>query len=539
MKLAKCLAAGLLWLLSILFAANVQAQDATTTTTGCDTVNGTQFNLEPRPNAVPQNSESVAFLLNKVGAGEDLIVGSATEFDLASRSRFVNNPAAVGVDVLNAFYVHRSGAGCTPNLEGSLNQQSFTPTFLAPSVVADPVRGSFALGAILGTSGVLLQRTTAATLLSTTACPSGTETILSAANSTCWPTVAVASFNPNFSNNLEVLSPQLAFDTRASGTGAGDLYVAAQVLNASAFPATSSIQILSCSGVTLNCSVSPLTVSGADTFGAHPWIQVRQDGAITISYWTFTRPFGQLPNPIDIKFVTCKPNGAPAVPTCSKPLLVTAVNVVANFNPGDNNFGSSLFPKHVSRRDAGGGFTTFLIYDRCRSLNPPEGISGTVALTDPVCTKVDVAMTLSTNGGTTWSLPAPVISAVGHQFFGSVALDASTSTTNIAYYSTQNDPFLQRSQIFLSQILPGSTTAEPAIALTSASTDPNAGIQNFIVSSATGVTDFGDRIGIAAAGTGTKGQSRVYVHYTWNNVFGTSSGTQQPDQNNTLVQFSY
>jgi hypothetical protein len=51
--------------------------------------------------------------------------------------------------------------------------------------------------------------------------------------------------------------------------------------------------------------------------------------------------------------------------------------------------------------------------------------------------------------------------------------------------------------------------------------------------------DFGDRIGIAAAGTGSNGQSRLYVHYTWNNVEGISNGVLQPDPNNTLVVFPY
>ena len=127
---------------------------------------------------------------------------------------------------------------------------------------------------------------------------------------------------------------------------------------------------------------------------------------------------------------------------------------------------------------------------------------------------------------------------MGHQLLGTIGLDASTGTTNIAYYSTQNDPFLQRAQVFLSQIPAGATKPNPAIALTSASTDPNIGIQDLILQNA-GNINFGDYIGLASAGTGSKAQSKIYVHYTWNNVFGISNGTQQPDQNNTLLLFSY
>jgi len=42
---------------------------------GCDTVNGTRFNLESRVNAVPQHSESVDFMLSRVSSGVDLVVG--------------------------------------------------------------------------------------------------------------------------------------------------------------------------------------------------------------------------------------------------------------------------------------------------------------------------------------------------------------------------------------------------------------------------------------------------------------------------------
>jgi hypothetical protein len=75
--------------------------------------------------------------------------------------------------------------------------------------------------------------------------------------------------------------------------------------------------------------------------------------------------------------------------------------------------------------------------------------------------------------------------------------------------------------------------------LTTDSTDPDAGIQDLIEPGGRIVIDFGDRLGLAAAGTGTAGQSKVYMHYTWNNVFGNFDGTSQPDQNNTLLGLSY
>jgi hypothetical protein len=122
---------------------------------------------------------------------------------------------------------------------------------------------------------------------------------------------------------------------------------------------------------------------------------------------------------------------------------------------------------------------------------------------------------------------------------GAIRTDASTNTTSIAYYSTQNDQFEQRVQLFLNQIPAGSTTVGPGSILTSAANDPSSGIADLTEPGAQGVVDFGDRMGIAAAGTGSKGQSRLYVHYTWNNVAGISNGVPQPDPNNTLVVFPY
>src|SRR2546423_102990 len=49
---------------------------------GCGTVTGTRFNREPRtpPDALPQNSTSVDFLLGAGLQGGDLVVGAANDF---------------------------------------------------------------------------------------------------------------------------------------------------------------------------------------------------------------------------------------------------------------------------------------------------------------------------------------------------------------------------------------------------------------------------------------------------------------------------
>jgi len=526
MKFARHSHVGLFCLFSAMLAGSLPAQETSVATDNSDgpvsspsvTVNldcnGTRFNREPRTNALPQNTESVDFLPNRVSPGVDLVVGAA-------------NDQRTSIGGFDAYYVHRQGSTCGVDFEGTLSSAAIDPT-----VVADPARDAFFFADMfLSLSQVVeVGRTTAANLLSSTACPSGTQ--LNGNNPNCWPVVRTADFtNPSISQ-AALLDPHMAVDPRTSGTGAGDVYVVAHYENLTKVPFPASVQVIACKNLTLTCG-SPVVASGTDTFGSFPYVQVRTDGLITISYWTYTKPFGTQPNPIDIKFVTCTPQGAPKAPLCSTPTLVATSNVPGLFAPGDSGFQNSLFPKHANRLEADGTtFTTFLVYDRCQS------IIGSPNFVAPACSKIDVVFTFSTDSGATWSTPE-VVESEGHQFFGTIRNDTSTETINIAYYSTQDDLFLQRAKVRIRQIAAGSTVLGPANILTTASTDPDAGIQNLIEPGGQGVIDFGDRIGLAAGGTGTAGQSKVYVHYTWSNVFGKFSGSAQPDQNNTLLGLSY
>lgn len=520
MRTAKHLAAGLLCLM-LLACGIAIAQDATVTVNAdCDS---TRFNLEPRLNAGPQDAASVDFLPNRVGPGVDLVVGAGN--DVAS----TRNQNRLGA--FDAYYVHRTGTNCAPNFEGAISITSINPV-----VAADAPRDAFFFADdVLGAGAVELARTSAVTLLSTTACPNGSQ--VNGNNPNCWPVEGLATFAGNNPGEDDVLrNSAIAVDPRTTGTGAGDVYVVAQVEVASAFPATSSVQLIACSNAALSCGAtstgSSALVSGTDTFGSFPDVHVRADGVITVSYWTFTKPFNVQPNnPINLKFVTCTPQGAPAAPKCSAPTLVATTNLPAIFSPAGAQFQDTLYPKHADRLNADGKtFTTFLVWDRCKA-RVPGNLSA-------ACTKVDVVLTLSTNNGATWSAPQ-VVETSGHQFFGNIRVDSSTKTTNLVYYSTQEDQFLTRAKVRMRQIAPGSTTLGAAVVLTPAS-DPSSGIADIIQNSTDGTTNFGSQIGIAVAGTGAAGQSKVYVHYTSNVINGIyNNGITAPDKNNTLVSVSY
>ena len=259
-------------------------------------------------------------------------------------------------------------------------------------------------------------------------------------------------------------------------------------------------------------------------------MQVRPDGGITISYRNTTFPGV---NKEEIKFVTCAPAGAPNPPTCSSPVLVTTVKTpVFDTMIGDLSMRDQLYPRHVHRLESDGKtVTTFMVYDQCDVAVIQQNGGG-----QPFCPKADVVVTSSTNDGATWSPIALVSPSPGQQFFGAIANDTSTGTVNIAYYSTENDFFQLRPQVFLAQISPGMTSVGKPQLLTSASADVQASPPIVELGQP---AFFGDRIGIAVTGTGIVGESTAYVSFTWTSIPGTYNGVSSPDVNNHLTTFQY
>lgn len=503
-------------------AALGSAQTSRPAATGCNSPDGSRFNLEPRLNAVVQAAESVALLPNRAGANVDLVV--ATGNDARGLS---TNPNATIISA-DAFYVQRSNASCAADFEGGLpsiaNMIDLFIPFGHPTVVADPARDAFFIadlrfGITHDNNGVGIVRTTAKTLLDPNTCPNGTEI----GTASCWTTGAVTNIT---TLNAFLFNPQIVVDLRPAGTGAGDIYTVVSQADPNNTLHTG-IFLTACTNG-LNCGNS-VKVSGADLEGDFGWVQVRPDGSITVSYRNTSFPGV---NPETIKFVNCKPQGAPAAPMCGAPVVITTErNPVFASNEGDAPTLNTLYPKHAHRLELDGkSVTTFLVYDRCDTAVRKIGVGSFV------CPKSDVVLTSSSDGGTTWSQVTNIANSSGQQFFANIAADTSTGTVNIAYYSTERDPFGERPQIFLAQVLPGVTTVGPPQLLTSAAADMQASSPILLQFQATG---FGDRLGLAASGTGITGQSRAYVSFTWNSVLGTYSGVSSTDVNNHLTLLQY
>jgi hypothetical protein len=494
------------------------------TGSGCNP-NGNQFDLEPLvnpPALTGQANGSVGFILGRGLNGVDLVVGVAVDARVLTPGLFYDG------FYLPAYYVQRANSNCAADFEGGVpvtRGSGDFPTATAPQVAADPAHDAFFMAYSVFKGGenyaMSIAKSTSANLLNGTNCPNGTQNNPNA----CWNLLVDANPLPFVSNYGNT---SIAVDQRTQGTGAGDVYVVASSDTFTDPGEKYQIALMACTNSTLNCSINVIA-SGHDKTTFYPEVQVRPDGGITISYTDIVFKKTLIPD-YQIKFVNCTPQGAPNPPTCSAPTLVTDAKLLG-IPPGDEmGFGDVAYPWHVDRLEADGKtVTNFLIYDECAVSTKTARNVGHY-----LCSKAEVVIASSTDGGNTWSSFLPVSpNTPGQQFLGNIALDESTGTVNIAYYSTQNDPMQLRTQVFLAQVLPGQTTVGPISQITSTLLDntPGCTVQQDAQCSY--------YVGVAAAGTGKKGQSHVYIHFPGSTNNGSFNGLAFPLYTNTLTQFDY
>jgi hypothetical protein len=475
----------------------------------CKTAPGVRFNLEPRVNAVLQNEPTADFILNGAGSGSDLVVQTAND------ARGNLPPGSAWDGSLSGYYVHTSSSvsttmDCSVQFEGGLPSFNNTLGLGATSVVADAVHGAFFAADNRFLDGGAIFRAAAADFLNPAKCPNGTHSEAQAES--CWmqtPPVQIAS------TFQEGIYPILAVDERTSGTGAGDVYVVGE---------GPSVFIVACTNL-LKCS-SMLTIDTDDNYN-NPFVQVRPDGLITISYMQSIS--GQSFYNQTINFVTCTPGGAPNPPVCGKPTTVATVTalLLAGAEPQGTAAMGFSYTQHANRQESNGNFTTFLVYDDCTNLYtapPPPN--------DPLtyCMATRVHMTFSTDNGQTWSTPVSVDNQDGFHFFPTITNDASTATVTIAHYSTEGDYFQHDIRVVLNQVLPGTTTPGSSKPVTTFTSNTNF---------AMGAAGFDLSMGAVARGTGVAGQSHLYLSFDSISVNGIYNGEPVPDGNNQIELITY
>lgn len=490
----------------------------------CNGPSGARFNLEPRVNAAAQNQPNADFLFNRAGADDDLIVQVAKDYR-------GNLPTVAWDQSVSGYYVHRSSTSdCSVQFEGGLppfTSQGVVYTGAGSAVVAaDPARDAFFVmdsrSGGSAASGFGLFRVSASTLLDPTACPNGTHTLAQATS--CWesrPPALVLSEDFGF--------PQIAVDERATGagTGAGDVYGLALGTDSSG---NTVLLVIACTNA-LKCG-STVSIPGPANPTGLEYLRVRSDGLITISFANVNGGLEGLQTD-DIFFVTCTPAGAPNPPTCGTPNLVqhVASPINSTFDPlfplANINMLMFTYPKHASRAESGGKFTTFLVYDDCTSpfqfQNPPVSI----------CVNAEVLMVTSTDDGKTWSSPVSVDAASGHHFYPAIATDTSTGIVNLAYYTTQGDSFNHEVGVFRNQILPGSTLPGAPQSVTTVRSAIDLAPQN------TNQNQLDFSMGVVARGGSVSGRSHLYTSFDSTVVPGIYRGYPLPELNNHIKEVTY
>lgn len=488
-------------------------------TVPCNAAAGARFNLEPRVNAAPQNQPNADFLLNRIAPNDDLIVQVADDFR-------GNLKTAVWDGSVSGYYVHASTtADCSVQFEGGLppiTSAGVTYTGVGgTTVAADPERDAFFVadsrsGPVDTESGIGLFRIPAATLLNPSSCPHGTHTVAQATS--CWESTAPALV---FSGNAGF--GQIAVDERAivAGKGAGDVYVTTE---------TGTLMLVACTNSLTSCS-SPVTVATPSEPTGLEYMRVRSDGLITISYSNPSGLTGLVTD--DIFFVTCKPAGAPNPPTCGTPSLVRHITSALSptfttlFPLANVDMLIFTYPKHTSRAETGGKFTTFLVYDDCKSpfvfQNPPTS----------VCVDAEVVMMTSTDDGKTWSSPVSVDTNAGHHFYPAIATDTSKGIVNLAYYSAEGDRFNHKVKVVRNRIMPGSISPGTPTAMTSTATAIDLAPQRINQNQSDSF------LGVVARGGSISDLSHLYTSFDSTAVSGSYNGRPLPELNNHISMITY
>jgi hypothetical protein len=468
---------------------------------------GTRFNREPRRDALPQGALTIDFLPSGVAPGVDVIVGSA--YDQRGLTGGLGGSAS-------GYYVSRDRDNA-PEYEGGLppindarepGDQVFGGGI--PWVVADPVHNAFFAADIRfdgTTSAIGLLRTSAATLRDPIACPNGTHTAQAAA--TCWPTKRLA-----FTRSSELQGdifgrvdrPRLVVDSRLSGVGAGNLYVAAIVQGNDDWE----LRIVACANDLGRCSPSAFINNRTGSFD----LSIRPDGNVTVS-WAEWDGFQR----VDLKYRSCTPAGPGAAPICGPVSLVQTETQTPIL--GTQVFFVDAIPEH-DHALLGGGTETYVMWNRCKT--------ALVLLEFAACPDTDIVMKTSTDDGLTWSPMTCVACEPNDQFLPAVGTDKSRNIVNVVYYSSQEDvAFQRRTQVYARQIVPTGNFPPVISKAQPVATLPNdASTGNW----------FAPSINMVARGL-TWADSRLYVHFTYNNIQGRYFGINTPEQNNHLGRIDY
>ena len=409
------------------------------------------FNLDSSP--LPQNEESVA-----VNPATNTVLGGYNDFRGLLALLNISPAGFTGFSISN-------DGGATVRTDGDLPKVTLpltnSPTLSGGDPAVDSSNtGTFYLANLyynFSTSKFAGCPKKAPCESSLLVFPSVSSSALSSCTGTsCWgspKTVVDTTFTETPAGGVFNDKDWIAVDRTSQASGLYLTYTAFNLLNS-----RSTIDIVRCTYDLSSCSGSTV-ISGPDISTQGSFVAVRPDGSIAVVYVSYDTI------PLRIRGVQCSP-GTGVTLTCSAPTTIATIPF-AIISLVNNDFRVPLLPQLAVDYSSAHSGRVVVVWEECKT----AGVAGSTFI---ILTCPQSFVRAAYTDAATMAGPWTSVNVTSSGFFPTVAIDPSKGTVNIAYYSTINDLWNHRLDLFVSQYPSGAFPGTPAITrVTSTSDEPD------------------------------------------------------------------
>jgi hypothetical protein len=412
----------------------------------------TVFNLDNSP--LPQNEESTA-----VNPATTTVVGGYNDYRGLLTLLNISPAGFTGFSVSN-------DGGATVRTDGDLPKITLPLTSSATLSGGDPAvdssnTGTFYLSNLyynFSTSKFAGCPKKAPCESAILVFPSVSSTALSSCLGTsCWGSpkaVVDTTFTETPGGGVFNDKDWMTVDRTSHASGLYVTYTAFNLLNSQ-----STIDIVRCTYDLSTCSGS-IIISGPDISTQGSFVAVRPDGSLSIVYASYDTI------PLRIRGVQCSP-GTGVTVTCTAPTTIASIpfELIALTN---DDFRVALLPQLAVDYSSAHPDRVIVVWNECKT----EGVSGTTFI---ILTCPQPLVRAAYTDATAMAGPWTTVNITSSGIFPTVAIDPSKGTVNIAYYSTINDTWAHRLDLYVSQYPSGAFPSTPTIIrVTAASDEPDA-----------------------------------------------------------------
>ena len=221
----------------------------------------------------------------------------------------------------------------------------------------------------------------------------------------------------------------------------------------------STMDMVRCTYDLTSCSTSTV-ISGSDVSTQGSFVAVRPDGSIAVVYVSYDMA------PFKIRGVQCSP-GTGVTFTCTAPTTIATITNGFSSLVNDD-FRVPTLPQVAVDYGNAHPDRVIVVWQECMT----EGVAGsTFVILNCPQPFIRAAYTDAVAMAGPWT----TVNATSNGFFPTIAIDSSKGTVNVAYYSTINDPWAHRLDLFVSQYPSGAFPGTPTVTrITTTSDEPDA-----------------------------------------------------------------